>query len=81
MPLARKLGPLDATMIVVSGIIGSGIFINPYHDLPGCGWARACAMQGPPPPLRFLALQAEAVRTQTFLGSTFRFFLIAPIPP
>jgi APA family basic amino acid/polyamine antiporter len=27
--LARKLGPLDATMIVVSGIIGSGIFINP----------------------------------------------------
>jgi APA family basic amino acid/polyamine antiporter len=30
MPLARKLGALDATMIVVSGIIGSGIFINPY---------------------------------------------------
>jgi APA family basic amino acid/polyamine antiporter len=28
--LARKLGLLDATMIVVSGIIGSGIFINPY---------------------------------------------------
>jgi basic amino acid/polyamine antiporter, APA family len=30
VPLARKLGPLDATMIVVSAIIGSGIFINPY---------------------------------------------------
>jgi APA family basic amino acid/polyamine antiporter len=30
VPLARKLGSLDATMIVVSGIIGSGIFINPY---------------------------------------------------
>lgn len=30
MALARKLGALDATMIVVSGIIGSGIFINPY---------------------------------------------------
>ena len=30
VPLARALGPLDATMIVVSGIIGSGIFINPY---------------------------------------------------
>jgi APA family basic amino acid/polyamine antiporter len=29
MPLARKLGPLDATMIVVSGIIGSGIFTTP----------------------------------------------------
>jgi basic amino acid/polyamine antiporter, APA family len=28
--LARKLGFFDATMIVVSGIIGGGIFINPY---------------------------------------------------
>src|SRR5262249_31638730 len=28
--LARRLGLIDATMIVVSGIIGSGIFINPY---------------------------------------------------
>jgi len=28
--LARTLGPFDATMVVVSGIIGSGIFINPY---------------------------------------------------
>jgi APA family basic amino acid/polyamine antiporter len=27
---ARNLGLFDATMIVVSGIIGSGIFINPY---------------------------------------------------
>lgn len=27
---ARHLGLFDATMIVVSGIIGSGIFINPY---------------------------------------------------
>jgi APA family basic amino acid/polyamine antiporter len=27
---ARKLGLFDATMIVLSGIIGSGIFINPY---------------------------------------------------
>jgi APA family basic amino acid/polyamine antiporter len=29
-PLARRLGPFDATMIVMGGIIGSGIFINPY---------------------------------------------------
>ncbi len=27
---ARRLGLFDATMIVVSGIVGSGIFINPY---------------------------------------------------
>src|SRR5947209_18648707 len=27
--LARKLGLFDATMIVMGGIIGSGIFINP----------------------------------------------------
>src|SRR5215210_2429373 len=29
-PLARRLGAFDATMIVMGGIIGSGIFINPY---------------------------------------------------
>ncbi|HMD13580.1 MAG TPA: amino acid permease [Bacteroidota bacterium] len=28
--LARRLGWFDATMIVMGGIIGSGIFINPY---------------------------------------------------
>jgi len=28
--LARKLGPFDATMLVMGGIIGSGIFINPH---------------------------------------------------
>ena len=27
--LARKLGLFDATMIVMGGIIGSGIFMNP----------------------------------------------------
>src|SRR5215472_1509775 len=30
MKFARKLNLFDATMIVLSGIIGSGIFINPY---------------------------------------------------
>ena len=29
-PLARQLGLFDATMLVMGGIIGSGIFINPY---------------------------------------------------
>ena len=29
MGFARRLGLFDATMIVVSGIIGGGIFINP----------------------------------------------------
>ena len=29
-PLARKLGVFDATMLVMGGIIGSGIFVNPY---------------------------------------------------
>lgn len=28
--LARKLGLFDATMLVMGGIVGSGIFINPY---------------------------------------------------
>ena len=26
----RRLNLFDATMIVISGIIGSGIFVNPY---------------------------------------------------
>ena len=30
MKFVRKLNLFDATMIVISGIIGSGIFINPY---------------------------------------------------
>src|SRR5499426_2190571 len=30
MKFAHKLNLFDATMIVISGIIGSGIFINPY---------------------------------------------------
>jgi APA family basic amino acid/polyamine antiporter len=29
LPLARRLGPFDVTMIVMGGIIGSGIFANP----------------------------------------------------
>ena len=28
--LAARLGLFDATMIVMGGIIGAGIFINPY---------------------------------------------------
>lgn len=29
-PLARRLGRFDATMLVMGGIIGTGIFMNPY---------------------------------------------------
>src|SRR5678815_5766381 len=29
IPLARRLGVFDATMIVMGGIIGAGIFVNP----------------------------------------------------
>ena len=31
MTFRRALGPFDATMVVIGGIIGSGIFINPYR--------------------------------------------------
>jgi APA family basic amino acid/polyamine antiporter len=45
--LARRLGLFDTTMIVMGGIIGSGIFINPYvvaQQVPStililCAWA------------------------------------------
>jgi len=29
-PLARRLGLFDATMLVMGGTVGAGIFINPY---------------------------------------------------
>src|SRR4051812_41205627 len=29
--LARRIGPFDATMLVMGGIIGSGIFANPHE--------------------------------------------------
>lgn len=41
MSLRRDLGAFDATMVVVGGIIGGGIFINPYlvaQRLPTAGW-------------------------------------------
>jgi APA family basic amino acid/polyamine antiporter len=41
MALRRALGTFDATMVVVGGIIGAGIFINPYlvaQRLPGGDW-------------------------------------------
>ena len=39
--LARRLGLFDTTMIVMGGIIGSGIFINPYvvaQQVPSTFW-------------------------------------------
>lgn len=41
MALRRALGTFDATMVVVGGIIGAGIFINPYlvaERLPSAAW-------------------------------------------
>lgn len=41
MALRRALGTFDATMVVVGGIIGAGIFINPYlvaQRLPSAAW-------------------------------------------
>src|SRR5262249_49995377 len=42
--LARRVGAFDAAMIVMGGIIGSGIFANPREvavDLPATGWLLA----------------------------------------
>ena len=52
MTFKRALGPFDATMVVIGGIIGSGIFINPYIvaqrlDSPGlvlAAWAAGGAI-------------------------------------
>ena len=45
----RALGSFDATMVVVGGIIGAGIFINPYivaQRLPSSGWVLAAWIAG-----------------------------------
>jgi APA family basic amino acid/polyamine antiporter len=42
--LAPKVGPFDATMLVMGGIVGAGIFINPYvvaRLVPASGWILA----------------------------------------
>jgi APA family basic amino acid/polyamine antiporter len=49
MSFRRALGPFDATMLVVGGIIGSGIFINPYlvaQRLPSSGLVLAAWIVG-----------------------------------
>ena len=49
MSFRRALGPFDATMLVVGGIIGSGIFINPYlvaQRLPTAGLVLAAWIVG-----------------------------------
>lgn len=45
----RALGPFDATMVVVGGMIGAGIFMNPYivaQRLPSEGWVLAAWAAG-----------------------------------
>jgi len=47
--LARRLGLFDTTMIVMGGIIGSGIFINPYvvaQQLPSWAFGGLIALVG-----------------------------------
>ncbi len=49
MPFRRALGSFDATMLVVGGIIGAGIFINPYivaERLPSAGPVLAAWIAG-----------------------------------
>ncbi len=49
MGLRRELGAFDATMVVVGGIIGAGIFINPYlvaQRLPSGPWILAAWVFG-----------------------------------
>lgn len=49
MSFRRALGPFDATMVVIGGIIGAGIFINPYivaQRLPSGWWILAAWIAG-----------------------------------
>ena len=49
MQFRRALGLFDATMVVIGGIIGAGIFINPYivaQRLPSSAWVLAAWAAG-----------------------------------
>ena len=58
--LARRLGLFDATMIVMGGIVGSGIFINPYVVAQQVRRAAVCACKPPTPPQPAIATNDEA---------------------
>ena len=49
MSFRRELGVFDATMVVIGGIIGAGVFINPYivaQRLPSSGLVIAAWIAG-----------------------------------
>jgi len=74
--LARRLGLSDAVMIVMGGIIGSGIFINPYlvaRQLPAPGWILGAWTLGGTVALAGAFIWAELAARKPELGGQYAY--------
>jgi APA family basic amino acid/polyamine antiporter len=74
--LARRLGLFDAVMIVMGGIIGSGIFINPYlvaRQLPSPGWILGAWAVGGTVALAGAFIWAELAARKPELGGQYAY--------
>jgi len=74
--LARRLGLFDAVMIVMGGIIGSGIFINPYlvaRQLPAPAWILGAWAVGGTVALAGAFIWAELAARKPELGGQYAY--------
>jgi len=74
--LARRLGLFDAVMIVMGGIIGSGIFINPYlvaRQLPSPIWILGAWAVGGTVALAGAFIWAELAARKPELGGQYAY--------
>src|ERR1700741_5508525 len=82
--LARRIGPFDATMIVMGGIVGSGIFANPREvavELPSAPWLLAAWGVGGVMALLGALIYAELAARRPGVGGQYAYLRDAYHPP
>jgi APA family basic amino acid/polyamine antiporter len=76
LPLARQLNLFDITMIVMGGIIGSGIFMNPYvvaQRVPSEGWILAVWIFGGAVAMAGAFVYADLAARNTGVGGQYAY--------
>jgi len=76
LPLARQLNVFDITMIVMGGIIGSGIFMNPYvvaQQVPVAGFIVAVWVFGGAVAMAGAFVYADLASRSTALGGQYAY--------
>jgi APA family basic amino acid/polyamine antiporter len=74
--LSRRIGPFDATMIVMGGIVGSGIFANPREvavELPSAPWLLAAWIAGGVMALLGALIYAELAARRPGVGGQYAY--------